>query len=125
MCIRDSPYAAEDADITLRLHQALQARLAQTPSVQPVLMDIEMPLVPVLAKIERQGALVDAALLQVQSGELGVKMADLERRAYELAGETFNLGSPKQLGSILYDKLGMPVLSKTCLLYTSPSPRDD
>ncbi|WAB97996.1 DNA polymerase I [Pseudomonas putida] len=107
------PYAAEDADITLRLHQALQARLAQTPSVQPVLMDIEMPLVPVLAKIERQGALVDAALLQIQSGELGVKMADLERRAYELAGEAFNLGSPKQLGSILYDKLGMPVLSKT------------
>lgn len=107
------PYAAEDADITLRLHQALQARLAQTPSVQPVLMDIEMPLVPVLAKIERQGALVDAALLQVQSGELGVKMAELELRAYELAGEEFNLGSPKQLGSILYDKLGMPVLSKT------------
>jgi DNA polymerase-1 len=107
------PYAAEDADVTLRLHQALQARLAQTPSVQPVLMDIEMPLVPVLAKIERQGALVDAALLQIQSGELGVKMADLERRAFELAGEEFNLGSPKQLGSILYDKLGMPVLSKT------------
>ncbi|MGX1018964.1 DNA polymerase-1 [Pseudomonas sp. Y3 TE3536] len=107
------PYAAEDADITLRLHQALQARLAKTPSVQPVLMDIEMPLVPVLAKIERQGALVDAELLHVQSGELGVKMAELERRAYELAGETFNLGSPKQLGAILYDKLGMPVLSKT------------
>ncbi|AEJ10677.1 DNA polymerase I [Pseudomonas putida S16] len=107
------PYAAEDADITLRLHQALQARLAQTPSVQPVLMDIEMPLVPVLAKIERQGALVDAALLQVQSGELGLKMAELEQRAYELAGEEFNLGSPKQLGAILYDKLGMPVLSKT------------
>ncbi|WEK30939.1 MAG: DNA polymerase I [Candidatus Pseudomonas phytovorans] len=107
------PYAAEDADITLRLHQALQARLAQTPSLQPVLMDIEMPLVPVLAKIERQGALVDAALLHVQSGELGVKMAELEQRAYALAGEEFNLGSPKQLGSILYDKLGMPVLSKT------------
>ncbi len=107
------PYAAEDADITLRLHHALQARLAQTPSVQPVLMDIEMPLVPVLARIERQGALVDAELLKVQSGELGVKMAELERRAFELAGEEFNLGSPKQLGSILYDKLGMPVLSKT------------
>ncbi|MGB8971654.1 MAG: DNA polymerase I, partial [Pseudomonas capeferrum] len=107
------PYAAEDADITLRLHQALQLRLAKTPSVQPVLMDIEMPLVPVLAKIERQGALVDAELLHVQSGELGVKMAELERQAYELAGETFNLGSPKQLGAILYDKLGMPVLSKT------------
>ncbi|NIE75811.1 DNA polymerase I [Pantoea sp. Tr-811] len=107
------PYAAEDADITLRLHHALQARLAQTPSVQPVLMDIEMPLVPVLARIERQGALVDAALLNVQSGELGVKMAELEQRAYALAGEEFNLGSPKQLGAILYDKLGMPVLSKT------------
>ncbi|MEB3898756.1 DNA polymerase I [Pseudomonas putida] len=107
------PYAAEDADITLRLHHALQARLARTPSVQPVLMDIEMPLVPVLAKIERQGALVDAALLKVQSTELGVKMAELERTAFALAGEEFNLGSPKQLGVILYDKLGMPVLSKT------------
>ena len=107
------PYAAEDADITLRLHHALQERLARTPSVQPVLMDIEMPLVPVLAKIERQGALVDAELLKVQSGELGVKMAELEREAFALAGEEFNLGSPKQLGVILYDKLGMPVLSKT------------
>ncbi|MBC3434153.1 DNA polymerase I [Pseudomonas sp. BW16M2] len=107
------PYAAEDADITLRLHHALQARLAKTPSVLPVLMDIEMPLVPVLAKIERQGALVDAALLGVQSGELGAKLVELEREAYALAGEEFNLGSPKQLGAILYDKLGMPVLSKT------------
>ncbi|MBF8756578.1 DNA polymerase I [Pseudomonas guariconensis] len=107
------PYAAEDADITLRLHHALQERLAKTPSVQTVLMDIEMPLVPVLAKIERQGALVDAELLKVQSGELGVKLAELEREAFALAGEEFNLGSPKQLGVILYDKLGMPVLSKT------------
>nr|WP_279152919.1 DNA polymerase I [Pseudomonas mosselii] len=107
------PYAAEDADITLRLHHALQARLATTPSVLPVLMDIEMPLVPVLAKIERQGALVDAALLGVQGGELGAKLVELEREAYALAGEAFNLGSPKQLGAILYDKLGMPVLSKT------------
>ncbi|MEK2611192.1 DNA polymerase I [Pseudomonas shirazensis] len=107
------PYAAEDADITLRLHQALQVHLAKTPSVQPVLMDIEMPLVPVLARIERQGALVDANLLAIQSGELGLKMAELEREAYALAGEEFNLGSPKQLGVILYDKLGMPILSKT------------
>ena len=107
------PYAAEDADVTLRLHHALQARLAETPSVQSVLMDIEMPLVPVLARIERQGALVDAKLLGVQSGELGAKMVELEREAIELAGEPFNLGSPKQLGVILYDKLGMPVLSKT------------
>ncbi|WP_312931761.1 DNA polymerase I [Pseudomonas sp.] len=107
------PYAAEDADITLRLHHALQALLAQTPSVQPVLMDIEMPLVPVLAKIERQGALIDCDLLAVQSLELGSKLAELEQEAHTLAGEQFNLGSPKQLGMILYDKLGMPVLSKT------------
>lgn len=74
------PYAAEDADITLRLHRALQARLAETPSVQPVLMDIEMPLVPVLARIERQGALVDDVLLGVQSGELGRKWPSLSAR---------------------------------------------
>ncbi|CAK9891977.1 MULTISPECIES: DNA polymerase I [Pseudomonas] len=107
------PYAAEDADVTLRLHQTLQNKLAQIPSLQSVLADIEMPLVPVLAKIERQGALVDAKLLGVQSIELGEKMAELERQAFEIAGEEFNLGSPKQLGVILYDKLGMPVLNKT------------
>ena len=107
------PYAAEDADVTLRLHQTLQQKLASIPSLQSVLTDIEMPLVPVLAKIERQGALVDAKLLGVQSIELGEKMAELERQAFEIAGEEFNLGSPKQLGVILYDKLGMPVLNKT------------
>ncbi|PSS57222.1 DNA polymerase I [Pseudomonas sp. BBP2017] len=107
------PYAAEDADVTLRLHQALQQRLAKTPSVLPVLTDIEMPLVPVLAKIERQGALVDANLLGIQSVELGEKLVQLEREAFDIAGEEFNLGSPKQLGVILYEKLGMPVLSKT------------
>ncbi|ROL67623.1 DNA polymerase I [Pseudomonas vranovensis] len=107
------PYAAEDADVTLRLHQNLQQKLASIPSLQSVLTDIEMPLVPVLAKIERQGALVDAKLLGVQSIELGEKMAELERQAFEIAGEEFNLGSPKQLGVILYDKLGMPVLNKT------------
>ncbi|WP_416421736.1 DNA polymerase I [Pseudomonas sp. App30] len=107
------PYAAEDADVTLRLHQLFQAKLAAAPSLINVVDNIEMPLVPVLAKIERQGALVDAALLGVQSGELGGKLAELERQAYEIAGEEFNLGSPKQLGVILYDKLGMPVLNKT------------
>ncbi|QHF26310.1 DNA polymerase I [Pseudomonas sp. R32] len=107
------PYAAEDADVTLRLHQTLQQKLALIPSLQAVLSDIEMPLVPVLAKIERQGALVDAKLLGVQSVELGEKMLELERQAFEIAGEEFNLGSPKQLGVILYDKLGMPVLNKT------------
>ncbi|MBH3426587.1 DNA polymerase I [Pseudomonas alkylphenolica] len=107
------PYAAEDADVTLRLHQALQQKLAKTPSVLPVLTDIEMPLVPVLAKIERQGALVDANLLGIQSVELGEKLVQLEREAFDIAGEAFNLGSPKQLGVILYEKLGMPVLNKT------------
>ncbi|MFK8332006.1 DNA polymerase I [Pseudomonas sp. BJa5] len=107
------PYAAEDADVTLRLHQVLQQKLAKVPSVLPVLNDIEIPLVPVLAKIERQGALVDAKLLGVQSVELGDKLVELEREAFEIAGEEFNLGSPKQLGVILYEKLGMPVLNKT------------
>ncbi|WP_248799752.1 DNA polymerase I [Pseudomonas sp. MWU13-2105] len=107
------PYAAEDADVTLRLHQALHAQLAAVPSLLSVLTDIEMPLVPVLARIERQGALVDAALLGVQSIELGEKMVALEREAFAIAGEQFNLGSPKQLGAILYEKLGLPVLKKT------------
>eukprot|EP01132_Coremiostelium_polycephalum_P014824 gene14824-17965_t len=107
------PYAAEDADVTLCLHQELHKQLAAIPTLASVLSDIEMPLVPVLARIERQGALVDAALLGIQSIELGNKMVDLERQAYEIAGEEFNLGSPKQLGAILYEKLGLPVLKKT------------
>ncbi|MDD2053128.1 DNA polymerase I [Pseudomonas putida] len=107
------PYAAEDADVTLRLHLALQEKLAAIPSLYKVLEEIEMPLVPVLARIERQGALVDAHLLGIQSVELGEKMVALEREAFAIAGEEFNLSSPKQLGVILYEKLGLPVLSKT------------
>ncbi|WGK90657.1 DNA polymerase I [Pseudomonas migulae] len=107
------PYAAEDADVTLRLHQTLQEKLNAIPSLSKVLSDIEMPLVPVLARIERQGALVDANLLGIQSVELGEKMVALEREAFTIAGEEFNLGSPKQLGVILYEKLGLPILSKT------------
>lgn len=107
------PYAAEDADVTLRLHQALHEKLTAIPSLASVLSDIEMPLVPVLARIERQGALVDDKLLGEQSVELGDKMIALEREAFEIAGEPFNLGSPKQLGVILYEKLGYPVLKKT------------
>ncbi|UZE29254.1 DNA polymerase I [Pseudomonas asplenii] len=106
-------YAAEDADVTLRLHQALHEQLAAIPSLASVLSDIEIPLVPVLARIERQGALVDKDLLGVQSIELGNKMVELEREAFKIAGEEFNLGSPKQLGVILYEKLGLPVLKKT------------
>ena len=107
------PYAAEDADVTLRLHQTLWQKLEAIPSLAKVLTEIEMPLVPVLARIERNGALVDANLLGKQSVELGEKMVELQRQAYDLAGEEFNLGSPKQLGAILYEKLGLPVLSKT------------
>ncbi|MDQ3200709.1 MAG: DNA polymerase I [Pseudomonadota bacterium] len=107
------PYAAEDADVTFRLHLALQEKLAATPSLGNVLNEIEMPLMPVLARIERQGALVDANLLGIQSVELGEKLVALEREAFAIAGEEFNLGSPKQLGVILYEKLGLPVLSKT------------
>jgi len=106
-------YAAEEVDLTLRLHETLQARLAAIPSLAPVLNDIEMPLMPVLARIERQGAYVDAKLLGIQSVELGNKMTELEREAFAIAGEEFNLGSPKQLGVILYEKLGMPIISKT------------
>ncbi|WLG45105.1 DNA polymerase I [Pseudomonas sp. FP1740] len=107
------PYAAEDADVTFRLHLVLQEKLAATPSLINVLNEIEMPLMPVLARIERQGALVDANLLGIQSVELGEKLVALEREAFAIAGEEFNLGSPKQLGVILYEKLGLPVLSKT------------
>ena len=107
------PYAAEDADVTLRLHHVLHEKLAAIPSLNTVLTDIEMPLVPVLARIERQGALVDANLLGIQSVELGDKLVALEREAFAIAGEEFNLSSPKQLGVILYEKLGLPILSKT------------
>ncbi|WP_079204168.1 DNA polymerase I [Pseudomonas sp. CC6-YY-74] len=107
------PYAAEDADVTLRLHQTLWAKLEAEPSLAKVLREIEMPLVPVLARIERQGALVDAKLLGEHSVELGDKLVALERQAFDIAGEEFNLSSPKQLGVILYEKLGLPIISKT------------
>lgn len=108
-----APYAAEDADITLQLHQVLQEQLQKVPSLAAVYRDIEMPLMPVLARIERTGALVDSSLLGRQSQELGEKMTAIEREVFELAGQPFNLASPKQLGEILYDKLGLPVLAKT------------
>ncbi len=108
-----APYAAEDADITLQLHSALQERLDEIPSLASVYRDIEMPLMPVLARIERTGALVDANLLGRQSQELGDKLTAIEREVFEIAGQPFNLASPKQLGEILYDKLGLPVLAKT------------
>jgi DNA polymerase-1 len=107
------PYAAEDADITLRLHQALWPQVSAVPTLKSVLADIELPLVPVLSRIERAGALVDDTLLFQQSQELAVRIIELEKQAWELAGQEFNLASPKQLGEILFTKLEIPVLKKT------------
>ena len=106
-------YAAEDADVTLRLHQTLAPRLDAEPALKRVYREIEMPLVPVLLRMERNGALVDARVLREQSQMLAARMAELEKKAWELAGEPFNLGSTKQLQQIFYDKLGYEVLKKT------------
>ncbi|MBE9538371.1 MAG: DNA polymerase I [Proteobacteria bacterium] len=107
------PYAAEDADITLRLHQTLWPRFEQEPGLSKVLTDIELPLVPVLSRIERQGALLSRELLLQQSAELGERLLELQQGAYDLAGQEFNLGSPKQLGEILFTKLELPIIKKT------------
>lgn len=106
-------YACEDADITLLLHRALRPQLEAEPALDSVYRHIEMPLVPVLARMERRGARVDADLLRRQSQELAEKMAKIENAAFEEAGEAFNLGSPKQLQILLYEKLGLPVIKKT------------
>jgi DNA polymerase-1 len=108
-----APYACEDADITLRLHEALWPQVAKHPSLVNVFTDIELPLLPVLSKIERNGALVDGTQLFHQSAELAERLAELETQAWDLAGQQFNLASPKQLGEILFEKLEIPVLKKT------------
>jgi DNA polymerase-1 len=106
-------YAAEDADITLRLHRALSARLQAEPSLASVYRDIEMPLVPVLARIEANGVLLDADELRRQGTELGRRMLELQQRATTLAGRSFNLDSPRQVCALLYDELQLPTLVKT------------
>lgn len=108
-----APYAAEDADITLRLHQVLWPQLEKESELSSVYRDIELPLLPVLSRIECNGARVDEKLLQQQSGELGQRIAELESQAHELAGKAFNLASPKQLGTILFEDLALPVIRKT------------
>lgn len=108
-----APYAAEDADITLQLHQELWRQLNKHELLRKVYEEIEQPLVPVLLAMEEAGVLVDPKMLATQSGELAKKMLELETEAHELAGGPFNLGSPKQLQQILFERLALPVVRKT------------
>ncbi|WP_421214925.1 DNA polymerase I [Aeromonas dhakensis] len=108
-----APYAAEDADITLRLHQALWGKLSAEPGLAKVFSEIELPLLPVLARMERLGTTIEPKLLHQQSQEIEVRLAELEKQAHKLAGQEFNLSSPKQLGEILFTKLGLPIIKKT------------
>ncbi|QYJ86091.1 DNA polymerase I [Shewanella mesophila] len=108
-----APYAAEDADITLRLHQHLWPRLEKAKDLAKLFSEIELPLLTVLSQIERQGVLIDGMLLGQQSEELARKIDELEHKAYEIAGETFNLSSTKQLQTLFFEKLGYPVIKKT------------
>lgn len=106
-------YAAEDADITLQLHQALYPQVAREAGLERVYREIEMPVSLVLRKMERTGVLIDDARLQAQSSEIATRLIELEGQAYELAGGEFNLGSPKQIGQIFFEKLQLPVVKKT------------
>lgn len=106
-------YAAEDADITLQLHHAMYPQVAREPGLERVYREIEMPVSLVLRKMERTGVLIDDALLHAQSNEIATRLIELESQAYELAGGEFNLGSPKQIGQIFFEKLQLPVVKKT------------
>jgi DNA polymerase-1 len=107
------PYAAEDADMTLQLHQLFWPRLRGLHRQRKLYDTIEMPLVPVLSRIERTGVLVDKNLLGIQSQEFKTRLAEIEKEAFEVAGQEFNLSSPKQLQEILFEKMGLPVIKKT------------
>jgi DNA polymerase I len=106
-------YAAEDADVTLRVHQALAPQLAQEEKLERLYRDIELPVAEVLYRMERNGVLIDVFALAQQSDELGRRLMELEREAHTLAGQPFNLASPKQLAEILFEKQGLPVVKKT------------
>ena len=108
-----APYAAEDADITLQLHETLWSKLQAEPSLVSVFEEIERPLINVLGRMERKGALIDTEMLNQQSARLAKSLLVIEQEAYELAGQPFNLASPKQLGAILFEKLEIPVRKKT------------
>ena len=106
-------YAAEDADVTLQLHHCLYPQLQAQPSLSRVYSDIDMPLVRILSEVERRGTLVDGRMLKQHGAELADRLNELTQEVWALAGENFNLDSPKQLQVILYDKMGLPVLKKT------------
>lgn len=106
-------YAAEDADVTFKLHQVLWPQLNQTPSLVKLFTEVELPLSQVLARMERNGVLIDSDLLYQQSQEINARLIQLEQQAHQLAGQAFNLASTKQLQEILFGKLGLPVLKKT------------
>ena len=108
-----APYAAEDADITLKLHESLWPRLSENSDLVNLYESVEIPLLSVLSRIERCGVMIDADKLLQQSAELSEQMAAIETRAHDLAGQSFNIGSPKQIQSILYEKMELPVLAKT------------
>jgi DNA polymerase I len=110
---RATEYAAEDADVTLQLHQVMWPHVAQDKGLTYIYEKIEVPTSVVLQKIERNGVLIDAQLLATQSNELGIRMLEMERQAYDLAGQPFNLNSPKQIGEIFFDRLKLPVVKKT------------
>jgi DNA polymerase-1 len=110
---RAAEYSAEDADLTMRLHRVLHAKLEQTPTLLRLYEEIEQPLVPVLFRMEHHGVLIDRRMLQVQSGEIAVRLREVESAAQREAGAPFNLDSPKQLQQILFEKLQLPVLRKT------------
>ncbi|EKN4707155.1 DNA polymerase I [Yersinia ruckeri] len=108
-----SPYAAEDADVTLQLHLAMWPKLQESEDLLRVFQQIEMPLLPILSRIERTGVLIDQSILATHSQELTIRLTELEKQAHELAEEPFNLASPKQLQAILYEKQKLPILKKT------------
>ncbi|WP_032551075.1 DNA polymerase I [Vibrio fortis] len=108
-----SPYAAEDADVTLRLHNRLMQNIEQDEKLKAIYEEIEVPLVPVISRIERTGVFVDDMLLGAQSQEIAARLDELEQKAYEIAEQEFNMNSPKQLQAILFEKMGLPVVKKT------------
>jgi len=108
-----SPYAAEDADVTLRLHNRIYSNIEQDEKLSRIYNELEVPLVPVISRIERTGVLVDDMMLGAQSQEIAARLDELEKKAFEVAEQEFNLSSPKQLQTILFEKMGLPVIKKT------------